>query len=100
MEAQHVSASLKIIAFFEVKFAIRSGGHSPNPGWASIGNEGILLDMSRMNHIILSDDGKAVNVGPGARWGDVVAALDPYNITVVAGRDPTVGVAGLVLGGK
>ncbi|KAI1656821.1 hypothetical protein F4813DRAFT_361961 [Daldinia decipiens] len=99
MEAQHVSASLKIIAFFQVKFATRSGGHSPNPGWASIGNEGILLDMSRMNQIILSDDGKVVNVGPGARWGDVVAALDPYNVTVVAGRDPTVGVAGLVLGG-
>ncbi|KAI0103466.1 FAD-binding domain-containing protein [Daldinia grandis] len=98
-EAHHVSTLFKIISFFEVKFATRSGGHSPNPGWASIGSEGILLDMSRMNSIILAGDGKVVNVGPGARWGDVVAALDPYNITVVAGRDPTVGVAGLVLGG-
>ncbi|KAI1208146.1 Glucooligosaccharide oxidase [Annulohypoxylon truncatum] len=98
-EATDVSKSIQIINFFQVKFAIRSGGHSPNLGWSSVGNDGILLDLSKMNQISLSNDGKSVKVGAGARWGEVVAALDPHGTTVVAGRDPSVGVSGLILGG-
>ena len=30
--AQDVSQTLKVVKFFKTRFAVRSGGHSPNPG--------------------------------------------------------------------
>ncbi|TVY91044.1 Bifunctional solanapyrone synthase, partial [Lachnellula willkommii] len=93
-----VSNALKIIDFFQVSFAVRSGGHSPNPGWSSIQN-GILISMEKLTAITLSSDKTFASVGPGARWGDVYTALDPEKAVVIGGRLPQVGVAGLVLGG-
>ncbi|TGJ86590.1 hypothetical protein E0Z10_g2193 [Xylaria hypoxylon] len=97
--ASQVSISLRIIGFFSVQFAVRSGGHSPNPGWSSIGQQGLLLDLQRLNTVALSSDGTMASVGPGARWGDVYASLDSTKAIVAGGREPTIGVGGLVLGG-
>ncbi|KAF2878551.1 putative 6-hydroxy-D-nicotine oxidase [Massariosphaeria phaeospora] len=94
-----VSATLKTIKFFGIKFAVRSGGHSPNPGWSTLNGPGILIDLQQLNQITVSDDRKSVVLGPGGRWGDVYQALDPYDVAVVGGRIPHVGVAGAILGG-
>ncbi|GKT43289.1 FAD-dependent monooxygenase yanF [Colletotrichum spaethianum] len=96
--AGDVSTSLRIIDFFAAKFAVRSGGHSPNPGWASIGREGILVDLQRLNQVQLSDDRSFASVGPGGRWGDVYSTLDAQKAVVIGGRLPSVGVGGLILG--
>ncbi|KAL8859642.1 MAG: hypothetical protein Q9178_003756 [Gyalolechia marmorata] len=97
--AQDVSKALKIIKFFKSKFAVRSGGHSPNPGFSNINNPGILIDLQKLNQIEVSADKKVARLGPGGRWGDVIAALDPYDLSVIGGRIPQVGVGGLILGG-
>lgn len=97
--AQILATVLRIIVQFQVLFAVRSGGHSPHPGFASIGEPGILLDLSRLDAITVSDDASVVSVGPGQRWGGVVEAVDPYNVTVVSGRLTSLGVGGLLLGG-
>ncbi|EAT87581.1 hypothetical protein SNOG_05190 [Parastagonospora nodorum SN15] len=94
-----VSIALKTIKFFGLKFAVRSGGHSPNPGWSSIGEAGILIDLQKLNAISLSADKKFATIGPGKRWGEVYEALDPHELSVVGGRIPQVGVGGLILGG-
>ncbi|ROW09241.1 hypothetical protein VPNG_05896 [Cytospora leucostoma] len=96
---EHVATALKIINQFEVQFAVRSGGHSPNPGWASITAPGILLDLSGLNAITVSEDSKTISIGPGQRWGNVFDALAPYRVSVIGGRIPNVGVGGLMLGG-
>lgn len=80
-------------------FAVRSGGHSPNPGFSSI-QDGILIDLFQLNEITVSDDRETVSVGPGQRWGDVYNTLDAYDVSVIGGRIPNVGVGGLILGGK
>ncbi|KAI3332046.1 FAD-binding domain-containing protein [Xylariaceae sp. AK1471] len=98
-KASEVSISLKIIVFFSTQFAVRSGGHSPNPGWSNIGSQGLLVDLQRLNTVRLSSDGTFASVGPGARWGGVYAALDADKAVVAGGREPTIGVGGLVLGG-
>jgi FAD/FMN-containing dehydrogenase len=94
-----VSLALKTIKFLKIKFAIRSGGHSPNPGWSSIGEPGILIDLQRLNEMSVSADKKVATIGPGKKWGDVYEALDPYGLSVVGGRISQVGVGGLILGG-
>ncbi|RYP48693.1 hypothetical protein DL768_005473 [Monosporascus sp. mg162] len=98
-DAQHVSEAIKIIKSHNVKFATRSGGHSPNPGWSSIGKEGILIDMSKFNQVSLSGDGQVASIGPGLRWGQVTSVLEQQGAAVVGGRLPDVGVGGLILGG-
>jgi FAD/FMN-containing dehydrogenase len=52
-----------------------------------------------MDKLSISEDNRIVSVGPGARWGKVYEYLDPYNVTVIGGRFPHVGVGGLMLGG-
>ena len=43
-------------------------------------------------------DGRAT-IGAGALLGDVYDALDAHGVTIPAGCGPTVGIAGLTLGG-
>ncbi|KAF1953784.1 FAD-binding domain-containing protein [Byssothecium circinans] len=74
-----VSQALKIITFLRIPFAIRSGGHSPNTGWANL-ESGILIDLAKLNNMTINDDRKIFRVGPGARWGQFYEFLDPWNI--------------------
>lgn len=97
--AVQVSQALKIVVFLGAKFSIRSGGHSPNPGWASL-QDGVLIDLSRLNKLSISKDHRTVSLGPGARWEEVYEYLDQFNVSVIGGRIPQVGVGGLMLGGK
>ena len=80
-------------------FAIRSGGHSPVSGAASI-KGGILIDLSLFCEVTPSKDGSSVVIGAGAKWMDVSKALDQKGLAVVGGRNSAVGVGGLTLGGK
>ena len=94
-----VSQVLKIINFFKTKFSVRSGGHSPNPGWSNIDSTGILIDLQNINQLAVSSNKSFISLGPGLRWGEVYDALDPVGVSVIGGRIPHVGVAGLILGG-
>ncbi|KAF1980216.1 FAD-binding domain-containing protein [Bimuria novae-zelandiae CBS 107.79] len=73
------------------------GGHSPNPGWSSIDEPGILIDLQKLNQISVSDDRKVVSIGPGQRWGAVYEALDAYSVSVIGACIPSVGVGGSIL---
>lgn len=78
-------------------FAVRSGGHSIDLGNSIDG--GIVLDMSRLNHVEIAADERTVVVGAGARWGSVYQKLLERNLGVVGGRSMTVGVGGFITGG-
>ncbi|ORY10764.1 hypothetical protein BCR34DRAFT_341023 [Clohesyomyces aquaticus] len=79
-------------------FAIRSGGHSPVSGAASIHN-GVLIDLSLLCDVTPAEDGSIVAIGAGAKWKHVSQALDEKGLAVVGGRNSDVGVGGLTLGG-
>jgi hypothetical protein len=57
-----------------------------------------VLDMSGLDGISVAEDGVAT-IGAGARLGPVYAALHTHGRTLPAGCGPTVGIAGLTLGG-
>lgn len=80
-------------------FSVRSGGRSPNPGWASVAHA-VLIDLGNLKRAQISQDHKTVTVGPGAKWTDVVAYLDPFGVRALVGTQPSVGVAGYSLGGE
>ena len=80
-------------------FAVRSGGHSPVPGAASI-KGGVVIDLGLFREAVPSDDGSSVTIGAGAKWMDVSKVLDEKGLAVVGGRNSAVGVGGLTLGGE
>jgi ADP-ribosyl-[dinitrogen reductase] hydrolase len=74
--------------------AIRGGGHD-FAGRSS--TTGVLIVTRPMRAIEVHED--TVTVGAGARLGEIYDALAPHGRTVAAGCGPTVGIAGLALGG-
>jgi FAD/FMN-containing dehydrogenase len=73
----------------------RCGGHSY--GGYSTTSKGVVVDVSRMNRVHVH--GGIATVGAGARLIDVYSGLTPLGLTIPAGSCPTVGIAGLALGG-
>ena len=83
-----------------MKFSVCSGGHSPNLGWFSVNDTGIVINLQRINQLIISPDSLVISLGPGLQWGAVYNALDPCGVSVIGGRIPQVAFAGLILGGS
>ena len=55
--------------------------------------------MTRFNEIKVNTAAGTVEIGAGLTSDQVYKTLEPYNITVMAGRVPGVGIAGFTLGG-
>ncbi|GAP88933.2 putative FAD-binding domain-containing protein [Rosellinia necatrix] len=79
-------------------FAVRSGGHSTNPGASNI-QEGFTIDLRGLAGIELNPDRSSVTVGSGNTWGSLYSYLDPWSLSVVGGRSYSVGVGGVITGG-
>jgi FAD/FMN-containing dehydrogenase len=81
---------------FSLPLAPRAGGHS-FAGYST--TTGLVVDVTRMNTVRVGAGTRTVAVGAGARLIDVYAALAPHGLALPAGSCPTVGIAGLALGG-
>ncbi|GDY29276.1 FAD-binding dehydrogenase [Gandjariella thermophila] len=93
---EDVQACLEAAARSGIPVAARSGGHS-YAGY-STPDRGLVVDLGGMAGVDVRPDGTAV-VGAGARLIDVYAALAAAGRCLPAGSCPSVGVAGLTLGG-
>jgi FAD/FMN-containing dehydrogenase/alkanesulfonate monooxygenase SsuD/methylene tetrahydromethanopterin reductase-like flavin-dependent oxidoreductase (luciferase family) len=82
----------------DVPLAIRSGGHGISG--RSTNDGGVVIDLGRMNGIeVLDVATRRVRIEPGARWGEVAAALQPYGWALTSGDYGGVGVGGLATAG-
>ncbi|XP_014552207.1 hypothetical protein COCVIDRAFT_110852 [Bipolaris victoriae FI3] len=97
--ADQVSYAVATVTLTQVKVAVRGGGHMPIPGSNGIDGAGVLVALSNLTGLALSYDQSIVSVGPGNRWRDVYAYLQPFGLAAVGGRVGHVGVPGLLLGG-
>ena len=75
----------------------RSGGHS-YAGYSTLAG-GIVLDLRRLNAVRFDKPSGLVAVGAGAQLIDVYAGLAPHGVAVPGGSCPSVGIAGVTLGG-
>ena len=90
-----VVSCLAFVQHYGVAVTPRAGGHS-YAGYSS--GSGLVIDVTRMNAVSGVGGGTA-RVGAGIRLVDLYAQLDAYGVSVPGGSCPTVGVAGLALGG-
>src|SRR5271154_3121623 len=77
--------------------AIRGGGH--NAGGLGVCDDGLVIDLSPMNYVLVDPKNKTVRTGGGALWRDVDHATHAFGLAVPSGIISTTGVAGLTLGG-
>jgi FAD/FMN-containing dehydrogenase len=89
-----VATCLAFVRKFGVPVAARCGGHS-YAGWSS--TSGLVIDVTRMAGVNVS--GGTATVGAGTRLIDFYDRLAAHGRAVPGGSCPTVGIAGLTLGG-
>jgi FAD/FMN-containing dehydrogenase len=92
-----VMAAVKFGCEQKLLVAIRCGGH--NAGGLGVCDDGLVIDLSRMNYVRVDPKKKTVQVGGGALWRDVDHATHAFGLAVPSGIISTTGVAGLTLGG-
>lgn len=93
--ATDVQRCLEYVRDNHVPCAVRSGGHSY--GGYSL-SEGLVIDVTEMSGIALTGSRQAT-IGAGARLIDIYGALGAKGLLLPGGSCPTVGIAGLTLGG-
>jgi FAD/FMN-containing dehydrogenase len=91
---QDVAETIALARRWGLHIAARSGGHC-FAGRSS--TSGVVIDVAPLSSVSVA--GGVATVGAGARLGDLYDALAEHGATIPAGCGPTVGIAGLVLGG-
>ena len=79
-----------------VQLTARSGGHS-YAGYSSC--PGLVIDVSSLNAVAVQSGRQLATVGAGAQLIDVYSQLGASGLLLPGGSCPTVGIAGLALGG-
>jgi hypothetical protein len=79
---------------YGIPVAARSGGHS-YAGWSS--TTGLIVDVTPLNEVVVS--GTTAAIGSGAHLIDVYNQMYAHGKVIPGGSCPTVGIAGLTLGG-
>jgi FAD/FMN-containing dehydrogenase len=100
VEAADVDDVAPVIAFARdsgVPLAIRGGGHSV-AGNGTV-DDGIVLDLGRLDTVDVDSEARLVHVGAGAKLADIDRATEPFGLAVPIGVVSGTGIAGLTLGG-
>jgi FAD/FMN-containing dehydrogenase len=93
-----VQQAVEFAARNDIKVAARSGGHSYIG--ASAANSAMVIDLRQLPGEVTYDDGRELaTVSAAAQLDSVQTALAAHGRSIPSGSCPTVGVAGLALGG-
>jgi FAD/FMN-containing dehydrogenase len=92
-----IKAALAFARDRDLEVAVRSGGHSV--AGAGVVDDGLVIDLRRMNSVSVDPDARLATVQGGATWSDFDGAAQAHHLMVTGGRVSTTGVAGLTLGG-
>jgi FAD/FMN-containing dehydrogenase len=96
-DASDVVRTLDFVQKQNLPVAVRGGGHS-RAGFG-VCDGGVVIDLSKMSRVDV-DPGKGVaRAAAGALVRDLDQATQRYGLATTSGGCPTVGIAGLTLGG-
>lgn len=92
-----VAQALRTARDLGLPLAVRGGGHSQ--AGHSVCDGGMVIDLARLDGIVVSPGNATVRVGAGVRTGALLDALRPAGLVTPTGGCPDVGIGGLTLGG-
>lgn len=93
---QEMQYVVGVLRQYHLNFAVQSGGHCFEPGSLS---SNIIISLQNFNSIIPDTVNNQVYIGAGCILGTVINTLGQIDYAIPTGTCPTVGVAGLTLGG-
>ncbi|MEO9180616.1 MAG: FAD-binding oxidoreductase [Acidimicrobiales bacterium] len=91
-----VSRCIEFATSHDVSITTRSGGHSYG-GYSNC--DGLVIDVSQMATITVNTASNVATIGAGAKLIDVYNEVGARGRLLPGGSCPTVGIAGLALGG-
>ncbi|PVH91512.1 FAD-binding domain-containing protein, partial [Periconia macrospinosa] len=102
LSAANLALGVSELVERNVTFSVRSGGHMPVPGHASL-DDGVMIATTHLTEKTLvrtpnSYGTDYLRVGPGFRWSEVYSFLEQYGLAAIGGRVSSVG-SSLLLGG-
>jgi hypothetical protein len=95
--ASDVARSLEFTQNHNLPLAVRGGGH--NRAGFSVCDGGVVIDLSQMNRVEIDADKRVARAQAGALVRDLDQATQRFGLATTSGGCPTVGIAGLTLGG-
>ncbi|CAI7607613.1 unnamed protein product [Penicillium manginii] len=97
--AAEMSQVIKELHDVDTLFAVKSGGHMPNNGFASI-QDGLLVSTKNLDQVFYNHEDQTAVIGPGLSWEEAQKGLDDAvgGRAVVGGRLGGVGIGGYMLG--
>lgn len=97
VDVADVIAGVTFARDHDLPICVRGGGH--NAAGLGTCDDGVVIDLGRMNAVRVDPASRRVVVEGGATWGDVDHATQPFGLAVPCGIISTTGVGGLTLGG-
>jgi FAD/FMN-containing dehydrogenase len=90
-----VARTIAFARAHDAPLAVRGGGH--NGGGLGVVDDGVVIDLSLLNEIVVGPD--VVRAGGGCTWAQVDKATGEHGRATPSGIISTTGVGGLTLGG-
>ena len=95
--AGDVSKAVQFASEKNLLLAVKGGGHS-FPG-KSVCEKGLMIDLSRMNHVTVDADARTATAQGGALLGQLDGAALPHELITTTGVVSHTGIGGFTLGG-
>ncbi|MEU6252327.1 FAD-binding oxidoreductase [Streptomyces sp. NPDC047043] len=93
--ADDVVAAVRYAAERGLPVGVQATGHGLPGGFEG----GVLVTTKRMDRVAVDPGARTVRVQAGVRWGQVVAAAEPYGLAPLNGSAPSVGAVSYTLSG-
>jgi len=92
-----VEATVRFARQHNLVIAVRGGGH--NIAGNALVDDGLVIDLSKMQNVTVDPATKRARVEPGATLAVFDAATQQHGLATPVGVNSTTGIAGLTLGG-
>lgn len=96
--AQDVATAVSFARGASLEISVRSGGAHSIPGM-SVGDAGIVIDLGRMNEVVVDPEARRAVAGGGALLRDLDAATQEHGLAVPTGEVGHTGLGGIATGG-
>src|SRR3954463_10438089 len=95
VDAQDVATALQFAQANDLEIAVRGGGHNP-AGHCAV-DDGLVVDLSRMQDVRVDPEKQIAVSQGGATWLDFDAATQAHGLVTPGGVVGSTGVTGLTL---